>query len=382
MTFRYRVDIEDTSGDVVASIENFTSLEFTKGLSIKGDYQLVLSGFDERIDLVEDDYLIRVWHADPAFDIDWTEVFTGIHKTFTDALLQNGNRTWTSYGPSLEEIVDKAYILYDSGTPEVSKSGAASTVMYAYVEENVGASATTANGRDVAHVNPISNAPDLGEGPAWAGGRARKPLMQVLKEIQQYSVEKSDQIDFRVNYLGSYTFQFQAGALGVDRTTDGLDPSTGKNGAGNTPVVFAAIQGNVQRMTRSKSRYNEANTIVALGQGIGAGRATAVSQDAASIAASSIAQREGTVNAADVDNDDLQEVADARLDETLAKEKLNFTPKKGAEVLWRDYFPGDFVTAEDFRDQTRRSKQIRSVTVRISGSGQRNERVTMEFVDV
>ena len=57
MAVTYRVDVEDTTGATVAVFQDFTSLNFTAAISAKGSYQLQLSGFDDRIDLIGDDYL-------------------------------------------------------------------------------------------------------------------------------------------------------------------------------------------------------------------------------------------------------------------------------------------------------------------------------------
>src|SRR5690606_36021661 len=99
--------------------------------------------------------------------------------------------------------------------------------------------------------------------------RTRRHLLTVLQELAEYSREQGDPIDFRVNYLGGYTFQFEAGRLGVDRTTAGLNAATGLNAAGNVPVILSIANGNLARQTRSYARYNEANRIFVLGQGEG-----------------------------------------------------------------------------------------------------------------
>lgn len=386
MTVTYRVDIEDTTGSVVMVIEDFNSLNFTSRISGKGDYQLTLSGFDNRITDIKEDYLIRVWMTDPTFNIPWTNIFNGFHKTFVDSLLSNGNRTFTSYGPALEELLDKTYILYAAGTSQTDKSGAATTIIYEYVAENAGGSG--GGTRDTPLQNTLSNAADLAIGGTWSGSEARKNLLTTIRNISQFTRENNTlitgKVDFQVNYLDDFNFEFQAGQIGVDRTTDGLTPtSNGLNGASNVPVIFSALQGNIQSETRSKSRYNEANTVVALGQGQGTSRVVQVSQNGLSVALSPVAQREAITNASqNTTASDVLAAAEAKLDELIARGKFNFQPRKSGEVLYRDYFLGDYITAEDFRTNTRVNKQIRAISINVSPGQTEVENIRMEFEDI
>ncbi len=387
MPVRYRVDIEDHSGVAVASFKDFISLDAEIKIADKGDYQLALSGFDERVDLIQDDYLMRVWMTDPAYGIPWTNVFTGIHKTLVDSFFNNGRRTWVSYGPSCEEILDKEVIAYPSGVSQSKVDPLAgtplSTVMYQFVRENVGDLATVANGRFYDAVNPVVLGVDLGQGPSWTGSRAQKPLLGVLQELRQYSIEQGNPVDFEMRYAGSYQFEFRAGKIFADRTTDGLTPTSGGlNGAGNAPVIFGPQYGNVASATRSKSRYAEINLAVALGQGVGTKRRYAVVKNPGSIAVSPIAQRATMVNATNQLLDaELVAVGVARLDENKAEEKYRFEARRGSQILWRDYFPGDFVTVEDFRTGERFNRQLVSVGLRVDGDGQQVEHVQMRFED-
>ena len=387
MTVRYRVDIEDHSGMAVASFKDFLSLDVEIKIADKGDYQLTLSGFDERIGLIQDDYLMRVWMTDPAYGIPWTNVFTGIHKTVVDNFFSNGRKTWVSYGPACEEILEKEYIAYPSGVSQSKvdplDGTPLSTVMYRFVRENVGDLATVANGRFYDAVNPVILGIDLGQGPSWTGSRAQKPLLGVLQELRQYSIEQGDPIDFEMVYVGGYQFEFRAGKIFADRTTDGLTASSnGLNGAGNAPVIFGPQYGNVSSATRSKSRYAEINLAVALGQGVGEKRQYAVVKNPGSIAASPIAQRSVMVNATNQRLEgELIAVGVARLDENKAEEKYRFEARRGAQVLWRDYFPGEFVTVEDFRSGARYNRQLVGVSLKVDGDGELVEEIRMRFED-
>lgn len=354
-----RFDVEDFDGVVVASIRDYTALSFDIIWSGKGNYQLSLSGFDDRISKFVDDYQVSIWLKDENFGLDWTNVFTGFHKTSVKSLFQSKQRSWQSFGPSLEELIAKEYILWYAGSPQANKTAIpVSTAMTQYIQENIGTLALAASGRDADGVVTGLSVAGAGFGPNWSGGRARKPLMQVIKELRDFSIANDDQVDFRVVSLPGYTWEFQAGKLGVDRTTVGLDPATGLNGAGNVPVTFSEGQGNVLSTVRSKARTNAISQIVALGKGELENRAIRVAIDALEIAKSPIARRVGTVTSNTEDLTELSNAAQARLRARQVDDKFTFQPRdvgdidpsKGGTVLFRDYNVGDFITAFDDGD--------------------------------
>lgn len=397
MSVQYRIDFDGPAG-LIDNFGDFLGLNFTLQASGLGSYTLDLSGFDGRITSIPDDAIMRVWMIDPAFGIPWTNVFNGIHKTFVDTVAENGRLTWQSYGPSCEELLDKEIVAYPSGTAEANKSGPASTVMRAYVRENIGTLATVGNGRDYDGVNPVVLAADTAVGPTWTGSRARKRLLDVLAGIRHDSYQQGDPVDFRVNYQDGYQFQFQAGKLGVDRTVDGLDGAGGSLGhKRDAPVILSPRYGNCRSQVRSRSRYNEANLAIALGPGEGAARTFAVVQDTAAIGTSPIAQRVTTVNAVNESGGSgLLAAASASLDANVSRDKYHIAPFKGtarallslfpgldtrnftAEVLWRDYFLFDFVTVEDYRTGARQNVQIEEVSVTVRRLGAKVEEINMK----
>jgi len=370
MPEQVRIDLLDHSGSVVTTTSTFTSLRFTSRVGDKGDFRLDFPIQNALYSGRDDDYIYQVWYKYPEQGIDWTPIFYGIDKTEVDDQAENGRRTFTAYGPDEMELLDKSFIQYAAGSAQATKSGVATTVMYAYVLENIGASATIANGRTINGTNPITNGVNPIQGPTWSGGRSNKNLLETLQVIRQYSIDQNNQVDFRVSYQNGYNFLFEAGVLGTDRTTTGLTAtSNGLNGAGNPPVIFSPTRGNLRRLTVSNSRYNEANVVTALGQGLGASRLVGVASDGTSIGVSPIAQREAIVNAVSQDTvTELETVAGAKLDELAARRKVTALPRDGANILYRDYFLGDFVTVELF-DGTRINRQITEVEINVAYSG-------------
>lgn len=378
MALRYRVDIEDQDGAVVAQFDRFISLSLSLKWNGCGSHQFFTSGFDERVAMIGDDYHVRVWLRDDEHAIDWTEIYTGFHKTWVRSLASTGGRSFASYGPALEELLKKEYILWYSGSTGAEKSGTTSAVMWEYAYENAGAGALEADGRDTdGVVTGLTFAPQQAVGPAWSGGRSRQNLLDVLIELADHSLIHNDPVDFRVIHNGGYAWLFEAGKLSVDRTTRDLNSETGENGAGNVPVVFAEILGNVASYQRSKARYSEANTIVALGQGEGVDRLVAVVQDPASVAISPVARRVAIVSTDETDLTALENAAQARLQETKATDTYTFQPYKSSPILFRDFQIGDFVTAREDDDEFHMRVAGAQITVNEQG-----EQVTLEFQQI
>lgn len=399
---QYRVDFDGVGG-YIDSFGDFLGLSFTLRAAGMGNYTLNLSGFDERISLIQDDAIMRVWMTDPAFGIPWTNIFNGIHKTFVDTVAENGRLTWQSYGPGCEELLEKEIVAYPSGTSQANKTGAAASVMREYARENIGDLATVANGRDYDGVNPVVMAAGTAVGASWTGSRARRRLLDVMIGIRHDSYNQGDPVDFRVNYLGNYRFQFQAGKLGVDRTAGGLDGNGGSLGhaRGEAPVILSPRYGNCRSITRSRSRYNEGNLAIALGQDVGVARNFQVVRDTAAAAVSPIAQRVVTTNAtSEASAAGLLASAAAALDANVSRDKYTIVPFRGtaaalvglfpgldrrnftSEVLWRDYFLFDFVTVEDYRTGQRQNVQIDEVSVTVGRSGGNVEDVVLRVREI
>src|SRR5690606_19552751 len=159
-----------------------------------------------------------------------------------------------------------------------------------------------------------------------------------------------------------YTFQFEAGRLGVDRTTAGLNAATGLNAAGNVPAILSIANGNLARQVRSYARYNEANRIFVLGQGEGEEREVAIASDANSAALSPLALREMVTS--DVMSGSLSAIAEAKLQENVARPHFSFAPRRGSQILFRDYGLGDYVTGQD-TDGTGYNKEIGGVRIAV-----------------
>lgn len=383
MAVKYRVDVENYDGVVVASFVNFTSLRFTIEISGVGDYDFYISGLDPRIPEIKEDYLFRVWMKDEQVGIPWLNIFTGIHKTNVDSLASSARVTFSSYGPSLEDLLTASTVFYYADTPQAQKIGFGSTIMYELINENIGGGATVANGRWFDHDLPVFLGPDSALG-FWAGQVSGRNVRDVLDEIRDFNRRNNVLIDYKIDYLGDYQFRFRAGLIGTDRRAPAIAP-TGKNAAGNSPVVLSARYGNIESSTRSKSRYREINTVAALGNGSGSSRLIGKAQDSVRATISPIAIREKIANGSLLgDATSLDILASAKVEEGKPDDKFEIVPRKGNLILFRDYFPGDLITAEDWRTGDRFNKLVRAVTISVNASqdGEPIENIDIKLEDI
>lgn len=379
MTIRYYIAVEDNSGMVVDLIQQPLSFSYELGFSKRNVLQLQLSAYVP-IDL-QPDYLLRLWRRDTSITDEWRNVANYIFKTYDRSLSSSGRRGFMVYGASPEELVQKAVIAYPAGAAQTRKNGDAAQVIAEFVRENSGSQALVSNGRYVDHVTPLVVPGVSPVGLNWQGSRAGKPLMEVCQDIVQYAKQNSTRLDFRVTYSGG-AYTFEVGILGTDRTTDGLNPSTGLNGAGNAPVLISPLLENMHQYNDVFARMNEANVIIALGSGEQSDRLTAVATDTTSAGRSILSHRESIINATNETASGLPQRAIAELEEKVGRRNFVSIPDPTKVRLFTDYNVGDFVTVEDDTGE-RFNRQVISANVNVSLSGNNFiEQYTLEFDDI
>jgi hypothetical protein len=348
MAVRYQARLFDQTGTQVAVFDDtggFRSFSFTRRLNGKGLYVLEINGKDVRVPLFVLDAQVqfRRFVEDRGETLlDWYTEFEVLHRTPVIQAPDRDKVSFRSHGFGLNYFLSGREIRYKAGTNGAQKSGAAETVMKSYVDENIGPSATTGNGRLRNGVmTGFSVETDGAAGPTWKGSRAYKNLLDVLQEIAV-----NTGIDFRVVGNGAGQFQFQT-FQGVDRSTVGLDRSTGKNGAGNVPIIFSYNRGMMSDVVYSLNRSDESNSILALGQGQKTIRETELIEDDDAIADSPWNLRESSINAQqEGEVEALESSGETVLAEKGAKESFSFEVVPTGRVIYGlHYFMGDVVTA-------------------------------------
>ncbi len=344
MATRYKINLKDQSGTLVALITDWKRCDIRHVLNGISEYSLQIDGESSICDLFELDGQIEIYRQDIENNIDWTLEFEGFHRSESRKTEENGDSTYTSYGVGYNHLLSRRIILYNSSSVYTDKSGVGETVMKAYVDENAGPSATNPPRLlEEGTMTGLSIEADGAAGANWEGAKAFQKLLDVCQEIGN-----ATGIDFGIVGVGAALFEFQARALwGDDRSTTGLDSATGLNGAGNAPVVFSLVYGNMAAPEYSLNRAQEVTAVISMGEGLSSNRLLALRTDAARIAESTWNLCESSRGASnEYTTAQLESGGDAFLEDNQAKESFIYKVMQIPGCLYgKDYFLGDLVTA-------------------------------------
>lgn len=373
---RYYVRLLDQDGIQVALFDSFESLEFGHVVDDYGYYELTFKdNGDSRFELFELDGQVEIFRSVPGVSLDWYAEFEGFHRNEHRITGQSGDKFYISAGADYNELLFRRRIGYKGGTIRADKNDASETVMKEYVEENCGPSATVANGREIDGVFPgFVVQVDGGAGIDWSGSRAFDNLLDVLKDISNFS-----SIDFKVSGSGpaQFTFQTYEDQLGDDRTIEGLNE--GLNGAGNVPVIFSVPYGNLQSLEYSLDRSTEGNVVFVLGAGEGSTRTIITRENSTASDDSPWNSREISVPGSGQEFEyQLEDLGDESLEESRYVESFTFAPLQQPSRLYGlHYFLGDKVTMR--YGDIERNKRIVGVKINVSEG---RETITMDFADI
>lgn len=377
MSARYQIRLKDITGALVAVLVDWFRLDYSLKVNGMDSHTLAIDGNLEIVNSFVTDAQIEVWRRDIAQGIDWYKDYEGFHRTGVDQITDAPLAMFTSYGRGYDDLINRRIIAYPAGSSQAAKSGPGETVIKEFVAENAGPGATSPPRLLASGVTSgLTVQADGGAGASWTGERAYNNLLQVVQDV---AVATS--VDFKVVGTGPGTFEFRAKAKpwGADRSTAGLVPTTGLNGAGNPPIVFSLGFGNMGLPVFSNNRTEEVNAVYALGQGIETARNIRLREDLAAIAASPWNRHEISRNANTEDNNaGLDAVGDAALVEFAARQSFTFqvlqTP---AYQYGREYFVGDLVTAR--YKAVERRYQITGVEITVE---QGRETIALEVTNV
>lgn len=379
MAPRYKMRLKNASGALVAELDHWQSLNFTRRINGVDTHQFQFDGALAVVNNFILDAQVEVWRRDLAANpsIDWYLEYEGFHRTGVRQTTGDGQSNFVSYGRGYDDLLARRIILYPAGSAYTNKSGVGETVMKAYVNENAGSGATFPPRSLASGVTPgLSVQTSGGAGVSWSGSRAYRNLLEVLQEIANAAV-----VDFKVVGIGAALFEFRAKASpwGSDRTTIGLNPTTGLNGAGNPPVVFALGFGNMGAPVYSLNRSGEVTAAIVLGQGTETARTLVQRTDPVAIVASPWNRCEASQNAtSEKTAAGLNAAGDASLKKNQARESFSFAVIQTPGRLYgRDYFFGDLVTAQ--YNNIERHKKIIGVSISVA---QGRENIRLELADV
>lgn len=386
MIGQYRVNIyHPQTGALEATVEDWQRLSMKQVLNGVSSCTIQLDGTHPAIPALVNNALIEVWRQIPGYlptaipsirqrTGNWYCEWNGLFTDYSETIYSNGNDVYTAYCDGLVDLLQRREILwYATEAASESKKVAipSQTAIYEFVEENCGASAVAgAPGVGRLYTGTITglNIPVLtGNGAAWSGQRAWRNVLETIQEIANFG-----EIDFDVvsSGGGNYTFLTYPDQLGEDRTTDGLDSSTGLNAAGNPPVIFSLELDNISQITLSTTRAASKNIVVTPGKGEYTTRAVGASTDLTEIDARRINQRELVRNATTQDSlVELNTVADEWRIRLQYTEDFSFIPLITESTIYGvHYWFGDRMTA---RFKTlERDKRLTGLTIAVDRTGE------------
>jgi hypothetical protein len=371
---RYYCQVRNQSFDVIAHLDSWEgALTYTKRVNDVGSASLNMLATDDRVDLFELDGLFEIYRSVKGIGIDWYQEFIGLFRGFKYTTSENGERFFTAIFLDLYDLLARTIINYVSATIKSYKYIEAETAMKEYVEENCGASATVGNGREIDGILPnFLVDTDLGLGASWEGDRSMLNVLDILKDISEFSG-----IDFGVDWdplSENFIFKTYIDQYGEDRTIVGLNAVTGKNSAGNVPIVFSVEKANVKNLIHEYDRSAESNVVSVLGDGDGATRHIEVRS--APTTADSPWNRREVSRPKNGFTSEMQNYGDEQLNALSSKEKVDFNPLQQESCMYgRDYFLGDRVTVKS------RSVILNKKIVEISNNVSDIENISVKFAD-
>lgn len=394
MAIIWRVDLYSRARVKVAEVDTYTSASLSQIVNSPGDFTLPLWFNDRKVALIETYGIMEFWRRDASLGLPWyLEKPCLIYgKDLTTAA--NGYEQYVCTGQGLLAMLDRT-IDYPSGSAQVRKSGPGDVVMCEYVNENAGSLATVANGRRANGVIPALNiqAP-LATAPNWEGSRASKRLMDVLQEIANKCGVDFDIVPVTNPTTGAYEFEFRTyvGQRGIDRSNTSIDPASGLNPSGHSPIIFSPQLGNMAFPEYHLDHAGEINRVTVLGPGTGAARQYDVVEsivyagDGLDIHEASRDARNEPLSQARID------IGNAILAQRMAKESFDFETIQLAGCAYglvspptldqgRFYHWGDRVTARAYSIE--RIKRIIGARLKVApSSGGPLETINLELLDV
>lgn len=347
MAPRYEIRVKDLTGALVAVLTDWKTLRYTKRINDLGYYSLTVSGDSQLVTNIVLDGMIEIYRQDLAASpvIAIYKDFEGFHRTMALETTDRNEDLFTSIGMTYLDLIRRRVLAYPANSVQSTQVGPGETVIKSMVDQNAGPNATAPPRLYDGVTTGLTVQPDAAAGTTWTGDRSYRNLLDIIKEIAL-----ATGINFDVVGSGPATFEFQAKAYpwGDDRTITGLNPSTGRNAAGNTPVIFALDFGNMQTPSYSLNRQNEGNAVIVLGQGQDADRESIESLDAVAISDSPWNRQEAIRNANQESTvAGLTSVGEQALVDLKAMETFSFQAMQVPSLLYgRDYFVGDSITAK------------------------------------
>lgn len=335
MSIAYRIDVATASGVKVAEITDFSRLAYAKRVNEPGILEFQLEGNHRDLSKFERNGQITVYRS---FDsgATWNADFYALHqyeRRFTD---KNGIDVFISQSPGIMSMLGWRYNLWYANTTNRTKfsSAKAETIMKTLVSYNLGANATTGNGRLRTgtlsdHTINIETDGTTGNTISW-----NNAYDNILETLQKLSLVAGGDFDLIKTAANTFEFRWYLGQRGTDRTAT---------------VVFSLENGNMLEPEYIKDYIGTKTVALVAGKGEDSSRDTAIRTSTPYYNATNfnVETFVDARNAAKGDTAALNTAGDEELQKNVPTETLNFKVNQTDSYKYgQHYFLGDKVTGK------------------------------------
>jgi hypothetical protein len=281
----YYLILKDGSGNVLAIIPDFFSLEYTRIVNNVGQLDLMLAV--SYAYLFQPYYTLEIWRSAGGgvtsmyLDTDTIWIITSIALSLDD----NGQLVLHIVAQDANRILDRRWVAYYANAAQASKTGVAGDLMKAVVTENVSSTASdyAASTTRGLPATLFSVAANLGDGASISMSFSWRKVLSVLQDFAAASTTAGTYMAFDIYADGFNHLQFRTyqGQRGTDhRLTT------------NNPIILDPYAGNLSNTSLTFDYTDETTFVYAAGQGTDASRTVATSSNATRLAVSPFARNE------------------------------------------------------------------------------------------
>jgi len=252
----YTVQVYNSAGTLQATVVDFLAIKVTRIVNGIDVLAMRLGGTSPSVSTIVYGGIIEVYRQDIEAGIASYREFAGIIRGITQTITDQ--TVYDIQAVGFNAILADRQVAYYAGVANKSQYTAqpAETIMKSLFNQNLGSSATTANGRFLdGRLTGATASATTGAGTSLTISVAQMNLLQALQRVQL-----SASGDFAVVYTApaTWAFNWYTGQLGTDRSAS---------------VVFSIDNGTIGKLIIRTARIDDVTAVVVAGQGEGSARA-------------------------------------------------------------------------------------------------------------
>jgi len=252
----YTVQVYNSAGTLQATVVDFLAIKVTRIVNGIDVLAMRLGGTSPSVSSIVYGGIVEVYRQDIEAGIASYREFAGIIRGITQTITDQ--TVYDIQAVGFNALLADRQVAYYAGVANKSQYTAqpAETIMKSLFNQNVGSSATTANGRFLdGRITGATASATTGAGTSLTISVAQLNLLQALQRVQL-----SAGGDFALVYTApaTFTFTWYTGQLGTDRSAS---------------VVFSIDTGTIGKLVVRTARIDDVTAVVVAGQGEGSARA-------------------------------------------------------------------------------------------------------------